>query len=51
MPEDKKELARKQEFNTALSILTNRFMGLMEHDFREAGIEFDDYSKRCSSHE
>lgn len=47
MPEDKRELAQKQEFNTALSVYTNRFMCLMENDFRDAGIEFDDYSKQC----
>lgn len=47
MPEDKKEVAQKQDFNTALSVYTNRFVGLLKTDFQEAGIEFDDYSKQC----
>ena len=47
MPEDKKEVAQKQDFNTALSLYTNRFVGLLKTDFHEAGIEFDDYSKQC----
>lgn len=41
------EVAEKQEFNTALSVYTNRFVGLLKTDFQEAGIEFDDYSKQC----
>lgn len=47
MEEEKKEVAQKQEFNTALSVYTNRFVGLLKTDFQEAGIEFDDYSKQC----
>ena len=47
MSEDKKEVAQKQDFNTALSLYTNRFVGLLKTDFQEAGIEFDDYSKQC----
>lgn len=47
MPEDKKEVAQKHDFNTALSVYTNRFVGLLKTDFQEAGIEFDDYSKQC----
>ena len=47
MSEEKKELAQKQDFNTALSVYTNRFVGLLKTDFKEAGIEFDDYSKQC----
>lgn len=47
MSEDKKEVAQKQDFNTALSVYTNRFVGLLKTDFQEAGIEFDDYSKQC----
>lgn len=41
------EVAQKQDFNTALSVYTNRFVGLLKTDFEEAGIEFDDYSKQC----
>lgn len=41
------EVAQKQDFNTALSVYTNRFVGLLKTDFKEAGIEFDDYSKQC----
>lgn len=47
MSEEKKEVAQKQDFNTALSVYTNRFVGLLKTDFQEAGIEFDDYSKQC----
>lgn len=47
MPEEKNEIVQKQEFNTALSVYTNRFVGLLKNDFQEAGIEFDDYSKQC----
>lgn len=47
MSEEKKEVAQKQDFNTALSVYTNRFVGLLKTDFKEAGIEFDDYSKQC----
>ena len=47
MPEEKKEVAQKQDFNTALSVYTNRFVGLLKTDFQKAGIEFDDYSKQC----
>lgn len=41
------EVAEKQEFNTALSYYTNKFVGLLKTDFTEAGINFDDYSKQC----
>lgn len=44
---EKKELAQKQEFNTALSFYTNEFVGLMRKDFMEVGVPFDDYSKQC----
>lgn len=47
MSEEKKEVSQKQDFNTALSVYTNRFVGLLKTDFQEAGIEFDDYSKQC----
>lgn len=47
MSEEKKEVVQKQEFNTALSVYTNRFVDLMKNDFQESGIEFDDYSKQC----
>lgn len=46
MPEEKKEIV-KQEMNTKLSYYTNEYTSLMERDFAEHGLQFDDYSKRC----
>ena len=37
----------KQEMNTKLSYYTNQYTGLMERDFGEHGLTFDDYSKQC----
>lgn len=37
----------KQEMNTKLSYYTNQYTGLMERDFTEHGLQFDDYSKQC----
>lgn len=37
----------KQEMNTKLSYYTNQYTGLMERDFNEHGLQFDDYSKQC----
>ena len=37
----------KQEMNTKLSYYTNQYTGLMERDFAEHGLQFDDYSKQC----
>lgn len=42
----KNEVA-KQEMNTKLSYYTNQYTGLMERDFAEHGLQFDDYSKQC----
>lgn len=39
--------AVKQEMNTKLSYYTNQYTGLMERDFAEHGLQFDDYSKQC----
>lgn len=44
--EKKQELA-KQEMNTKLSVYANQYTGLMERDFSEHGLQFDDYSKQC----
>lgn len=35
----------KQEMNTQLSYYANQYTGLMERDFAEHGLVFDDYSK------
>lgn len=43
----KQEVATKQEMNTRLSFYTNQYTGLMERDFAEHGLQFDDYSKQC----
>lgn len=40
-------VATKQEFNTKLSFYVNEYTGLMERDFSENGVQFDDYSKQC----
>ncbi len=40
------EVAR-QEMNTKLSYYANQYTGLMERDFAEHGLQFDDYSKQC----
>ena len=42
----KNEVA-KQEMNTQLSFYSNQYTGLMERDFAEHGLQFDDYSKQC----
>lgn len=46
--EEKKEVAQKQEFTTALSNWTNTITGLVTRDFEQCGVEFDEYSKRCA---
>lgn len=38
---------KKQELNTQLSYFANQYTGLMERDFSEHGLQFDDYSKQC----
>lgn len=43
----KNEAAAKQEMNTKLSYYANQYTGLMERDFAEHGLQFDDYSKQC----
>lgn len=48
MPEEKKEVAEKKEFSTALSEWTNSITGLVIRDFEQCGIEFDEYSKKCA---
>ena len=48
MEEEKKEVAQKQEFTTALSNWTNTITGLVTRDFEQCGVEFDEYSKRCA---
>ena len=48
MTEEKKEVAQKQEFTTALSNWTNTITGLVTRDFEQCGVEFDEYSKRCA---
>ena len=48
MQEEKKEVAQKQEFTTALSNWTNTITGLVTRDFEQCGVEFDEYSKRCA---
>lgn len=45
--EKKQEVAVKQEMNTKLSYYANQYTGLMERDFEEHGLQFDDYSKQC----
>jgi hypothetical protein len=47
MAEQKQEVAVKQKMNTKLSIYTNEYTSLMERDFSEHGLQFDDYSKQC----
>lgn len=48
MPEEKKEVAEKKEFSTALSDWTNSITGLVIRDFDQCGVEFDEYSKKCA---
>ena len=48
MEKEKKEVAQKQEFTTALSNWTNAITGLVTRDFEQCGVEFDEYSKRCA---
>lgn len=43
----KNEVAQKPELNTKLSFYVNEYTSLMERDFKENGIAFDDYSKQC----
>lgn len=38
----------KQEMNTQLSYYANQYTGLIERDFAEHGLVFDDYSKQCA---
>lgn len=38
----------KQKMNTQLSYYANQYTGLMERDFAEHGLVFDDYSKQCA---
>lgn len=47
MADQKKQEVAKQEMNTKLSYYTNQYTGLMERDFGEHGLQFDDYSKQC----
>lgn len=44
---DKQEVAVKPSLNTKLSYYANQYTGLMERDFAEHGLKFDDYSKQC----
>jgi len=44
---DKNEVQEKPEMNTKLSYYANQYTGLMERDFAEHGLQFDDYSKQC----
>lgn len=44
---DKQEVAAKPSLNTKLSYYANQYTGLMERDFTEHGLVFDDYSKQC----
>ena len=37
----------KQEMNTKLSYYANQYIGLMERDFAEHGLQLDDYAKQC----
>lgn len=37
----------KQEMNTKLSVYANEYTSLMERDFAEHSLQFDDYSKQC----
>lgn len=45
--EKKQEVEVKQEMNTKLSYYANQYTGLMERDFEEHGLQFDEYSKQC----
>lgn len=42
------EVAKKQEFNTAVSEWTNSVTGLVIRDFENCGVTFDEYSKKCA---
>lgn len=42
------EVAKKQEFNTAVSEWTNSVTGLVTRDFENCGVTFDEYSKKCA---
>ena len=48
MSEEKKEGAEKKKFSTALSEWTNSITGLVIRDFKQCGVEFDEYSKKCA---
>ena len=37
----------KQEMNTKLSYYANQYIGLMDRDFAEHGLQLDDYAKQC----
>lgn len=43
----KAEVANRPQMETKLSYFTNQYVGLMERDFSEHGVQFDDYSKQC----
>lgn len=47
MAEEKKQEVAVNELNTILSFYANQYTGLMERDFAEHGLVFDDYSKQC----
>lgn len=47
MAEEKKQEVAVNELNTILSFYANQYTGLMERDFAEHGLAFDDYSKQC----
>ena len=42
------EVAKKQEFTTAVSNWTNTITDLVTRDFSTCGVEFDEYSKTCA---
>lgn len=44
---EQNEVQVKPEMNTKLSYYANQYTGLMERDFAEHGLQFDDYSKQC----
>lgn len=42
------EVAKKNEFTTAISQWTNTLTGLVTRDFDQCGVQFDEYSKQCA---
>lgn len=42
------EVAEKKEFTTSISKWSNEITGLIARDYEECGIEFSDYSRKCS---